>query len=117
VTNYRNGANLERAAKRYLEDNGYYVTKSGGSKGVVDLVALKPGEVLLVQCKTDGYLAPAERTALRQLALRLNATALAGRWAKEGRAARTVGFAELVSMEPAGNRPWTPDHALDIGAC
>ena len=31
--NYRRGADLERAAKHYLEDNGYYVIKSAGSKG------------------------------------------------------------------------------------
>ena len=35
-SNYRRGADLERAAKKYLEDNGYYVIKSAGSKGVAD---------------------------------------------------------------------------------
>ena len=76
MTNYRNGSALELAAKRALEDNGYYVVKSGGSKGVADLVALKPGETLLVQCKTNGYLLPAERVQLRQLALRVGAVPL-----------------------------------------
>jgi len=54
--NYRRGADLERAAKHYLEDNGYYVIKSAGSKGIADLVGIKPGEILYVQCKLDGYL-------------------------------------------------------------
>lgn len=113
MTNYRNGAELERAAKHLLEDDGYHVIKSGGSKGITDLVALKPGEILLIQCKTDGYLTPAERVALRRIALRLGAVPLVGMWVKKGRAARTVGFAELVSMGPAGNRPWAPDRILE----
>jgi len=112
--NYRRGADLERAAKHHLEDNGYYVIKSAGSKGVADLVAIKPGETLLVQCKRpkDGYLLPAERVALRQLALRLGAVPLAGYWYKQGRAARKPAFRELTFMGPAGNRDWTPDHGM-----
>ena len=111
-SNYRRGADLERAAKKYLEDNGYYVIKSAGSKGVADLVGIKPGETLYVQCKTDGYLLPDERVRFRQAALKSGAVPLVARWAKEGRAAREIGFRELTSMGPAGNRDWTPDHAM-----
>jgi Holliday junction resolvase len=113
VSNYRHGADLEREAKRVLEENGYYVIRSAGSKGTVDLAAFKADEWLMVQCKLDGYLSPAERVRLRQLAAKLRAVPLAASWVKEGRAARTVGFAELTSMGPAGNRPWTPDHGLE----
>ena len=116
--NYRRGADLERAAKRYLEDNGYYVIKSAGSKGVADLVAIKglqgiqASETLYVQCKTDGYLLPDERVRFRQAALKSGAVPVVARWVKEGRAAREIGFRELTSMGPAGNRDWTPDHAM-----
>lgn len=113
MSRYDGGADLERAAKKLLEDNGYYVIRSAGSKGAVDLVALKPGEVLLVQCKTDGYVTPAERIVLRKLALSVVATALVACWYKPGRAARVVAFGELTSMGPAGHRPWTPDHGLE----
>ena len=77
-------------------------------------MAIKLGETLLVQCKRpkDGYLLPAERVALRQLALRLGAVPLAGYWYKQGRAARKPAFRELTSMGPAGNRDWTPDHGM-----
>lgn len=110
---YRNGADLERAVKHHLEDNGYQlVIKSGGSKGKVDVIALKPGETLLIQCKLTGTMSPADRVALRHLALGLGAVPLLARWAKEGNAARTIGYTELISMGPAGNRPWTPDRAL-----
>jgi hypothetical protein len=113
VTGYRDGADLERAVKHYLEDNGYLlVIKSGGSKGKVDVIGLKRGETVLVQCKRSGSISPAERVELRRLAAALGAIPVLARWVKEGNAARTIGFTELTSMGPAGNAPWTPDHAL-----
>ena len=116
MTRYEGGAELERAAKKVLEDNGYYVIRSAGSKGIIDLSAFKVGETLLIQCKTDGYLTPAERVSLRKLAMLLGVVCLVARWHKEGRAARVVAFSELMSMGPAGHRPWTPDHGLELGA-
>ena len=114
MSRYDGGADLERAAKKVLEDSGYYVVRSAGSKGAADLVALKMGEALLVQCKKGGrYLEPAERVALRKLALSVGAVCLVAWWHKEGRAARTVAFDELTSMGPAGFRSWTPDHGLE----
>jgi Holliday junction resolvase len=113
VSGYRDGADLERAVKRHLEDNGYLlVIKSGGSKGRVDVIGLKRGETVLVQCKRSGTISPADRVELRRLALDLGAVPLLARWVKEGSAARQIGFTELTSMGPAGNRLWTPDHAL-----
>lgn len=112
-SSYRHGADLERAVKTCLQDNGYLlVIKSGGSKGKVDVIALKRGETVLVQCKLSGTISPADRTQLRRLALDLGAIPVLARWVKEGNAARTIGFTELTSMGPAGNRPWTPDHAI-----
>ena len=113
MSRYDGGADLERAAKKVLEDSGYYVVRSAGSKGAVDLAAWKEGEVVLVQCKMDGYLDPGERVAFRKLAISLDATCLVGRWEKKGRAARTVAFVELTSMGPAGFRSWSPDHGLE----
>ena len=113
MSRYDGGADLERAAKKVLEDSGYYVIRSAGSKGVADLAALKRGEVLLVQCKTDGRIDPAGRVALRTVAIPLGATCLVARWYKPGRAARTVAFDELTSMGPAGFRSWTPNHGLE----
>lgn len=126
---YRNGADLERAVKHHLEDNGYLlVIKSAGSKGKVDVVGFKPGETVFVQCKRGGNdpiptqewrqgrgaaaMSPGDRIILRRLALDLDAIPLFCRWVKDGNAARELGFTELISMGPAGNRPWTPDHAI-----
>ena len=111
---YRQGSELELAVKRHLQDNGYYVVKSAGSKGVVDLVALKRGEVLVVQAKTDGYVPPAERMIFRSLAVSIGAVCLVARWHKpSARAARVVAFQELTAADP-GTRDWTPDHGLEV---
>ena len=68
---YRSGYNLEQRAAEHLRSEGYYVIASRGSHGIVDLVALKPGEVLGVQCKGNGWLSPDEWNELYQLGLEL----------------------------------------------
>jgi len=61
----RLGREFERACKRELEQQGYWVTQTPTSNDAgVDLVAIKPGQILAVQCKRAGYLAPADRLAL-----------------------------------------------------
>ena len=114
MSNYDHGATLERAAKTYLQDNGYrLVVKSGGSKGKVDLVAMKRGETLLVQCKTDGYLSPLERTELWHLADELGHVALVCGWVKNGAKARHVGFTRLLTGGVT-REPWSPDWAVQL---
>lgn len=68
---YRRGANFERRVKRKLESEGWFVIRSAGSQGPVDLVALKPFKVMLIQCRRSGFLSAAEREKLRSLAERL----------------------------------------------
>lgn len=51
ATNYERGRQLEYDAKAALDANGYLTVRSAGSKGAVDIMAIKPGQVLLVQCK------------------------------------------------------------------
>lgn len=113
---YRNGADLERAVKHHLEDNGYLlVIKSGGSKGKVDVIGLKWGETVIVQCKRSGTaVRPADRIALVSLARVLGAVPLLASWVKEGNAARTIGYTELATAALANGapQPWTPDHAI-----
>lgn len=108
---YANGRTLEYAALHFLEDNGYWATRAPGSKGAADVIALKPGEILMVQCKLDGYLTSAERDQLYGLAALLGAIPLAARWHKTGREARTVAFERLIT--PAAACGWTPDHGLE----
>src|SRR5436309_12747800 len=52
----RRGADFERRVKRRLERDGWFVVRSAGSRGPLDLVALRRDghggcEVRLIQCK------------------------------------------------------------------
>ena len=68
MSKYSVGANFERAAKKKLEKENWFVLRSAGSHSVVDLFCFRDGEVRLVQCKVDGYLSPNEREQLLELA-------------------------------------------------
>jgi Holliday junction resolvase len=50
-TNKARGHAFEREVAKRLRGQGWEVVHSGGSLGQSDLVALKPGTVLLIQCK------------------------------------------------------------------
>ena len=58
--NKRNGTVRENRVKELLEEDGYYVVRAAGSLGAADLIALKPGQTLLVQVKSEAYLGPGE---------------------------------------------------------
>lgn len=68
MTNYAAGTRFEHRVRDHLTANGYQVVRSAGSKTKIDLIALKPGQVLLIQCKRNGALPPAEWNALVTLA-------------------------------------------------
>jgi Holliday junction resolvase len=52
VSNYAKGRGFEQRARSRLEQRGYFVVRSAGSKTPVDLVAIKSNErPLFVQCK------------------------------------------------------------------
>ena len=74
-TNYQIGRNFEYSTMSFLRKHGYYVIRSYGSKGMFDLIAVPPkintlvdypSGTLLIQCKTNGYVPPAERQRLSQ---------------------------------------------------
>jgi hypothetical protein len=120
VSGYSDGRKLEYAALASLKADGYWVIRAAGSKGIADLIALKPpeddgpvGEVVFVQCKLTGILSPDERMALWSLGRRFWGVPLCARWVKDGRAARTVEFRQLTGPGPKDWQPWTADHALE----
>ncbi len=61
------GARLERLAQCALEAAGFVVTRSAGSKGVVDLMATNTRTVPLVQIKPCGVIRPVDRLRLQRL--------------------------------------------------
>jgi Holliday junction resolvase len=61
---YQRGTALENRVRKRLEANGYFVIRSAGSKTPVDLVAIKRGQILFIQCKRGGNLPAPEWNAL-----------------------------------------------------
>jgi Holliday junction resolvase len=118
-TAYRRGVYREKVAAAALRKDGYFVLESRGSHGVADIVAVKQGQVLLVQVKTGD--------------VHDSATGLASGWWNElYRAAADVGALALIADNPRHGvcrfrrlprevpvpnldgwplRDWTPDEA------
>jgi Holliday junction resolvase len=49
VTAYQVGRAFEHKTRDHLRSEGYEVTRAAGSKTKLDLIALKPGQLLFVQ--------------------------------------------------------------------
>lgn len=62
MSHYAKGTRFEHKVRDDLIANGYLVMRAAGSKGgtKADLVAFKPGQQLLIQCKTDGRITAGE---------------------------------------------------------
>ena len=65
---YRLGRQVEYRARDILRNMGYFVLRSPASKSPIDLVAIKPGVVLMIQCKRSGSLQPKPWNELLALA-------------------------------------------------
>lgn len=60
TTNYQRGAVFERKVARNLEEWGYVTVRSAGSHSPADIVAMREGATVCVQCKRNGRLDPDE---------------------------------------------------------
>jgi Holliday junction resolvase len=70
VTKYTQGRQFEYDVRDDLISRYYYVMRSAGSKGILDLIAMGGGEVLALQLKvTDPLLSPLHRQSLISTAL------------------------------------------------
>src|SRR5690348_202220 len=102
MTHYRQGADFEREVRTHLTRDGYEVIRSAGSKTKVDLIAFKPGQILVIQCKRNGVCPPAERSELIRIAGVIGALPIvAGR--------PRVTYRLLTGVGPKAWEPWTTD--------
>ena len=84
-TNYRRGADFERACQKDLERQGFDTVRSAGSHRPADIWADMGDSRRKIQCKLDGRISSIEREALIMLAERTNSEAwLAFRPGKRG---------------------------------
>lgn len=63
------GRKYEWKIRKEFESLGYYVIRSAGSKGKVDLIAINPDikEICLIQCKSYKIFKPEEKRILDSL--------------------------------------------------
>lgn len=102
MTRYDGGRAFEYEVRAFLEAEGYWCIRAAGSHGKVDVLALKTGQILMVQCKRNGVCPPAERTELRRIAALVNAIPLIASRPR-------VTFRELTGNGPKDWRPWVTD--------
>lgn len=68
----KRGDYFEYQTRNDLEKRGYLVARSPGSKGPFDLIALaKDRRPILISCKLGGYMSPAERRKLVEIAVKI----------------------------------------------
>lgn len=72
-TGYQLGRALEYRVRDKLTADGYFCIRAAASKGLVDIIAIKRGQVLFVQCKRSGSLPPGEWNELYEAALHVGA--------------------------------------------
>jgi len=82
---YRLGRALEYRARDEMKKRGYFVMRSPASKSPIDLVAIRAGEILFVQCKRSGVLCPSEWNELWALTKTTGAVPIMARLHESGR--------------------------------
>ena len=64
---YDAGRRFEYRVKKHLETEGWWCLRSAGSHSPADIIAIRSGEILLVQAKTDGKIGDGELAQLKAL--------------------------------------------------
>jgi len=99
LTNYSKGAAFERRCLRFLREQAWGAIRSAGSHKPCDLVAWRKGEVLMIECKTNGRLDPAEWNLLFEQAQFTGALPLLAM-----RVGREIVWRQLLSKKVPGCR-------------
>lgn len=100
---YAKGTRFEHKTRDDLIANGYEVVRAAGSKGStkIDLLAIKPGQILFIQCKANGTLPPDEWDRLVEVAAWVGAVPLL---AANGPRGRGVTYTRLLAPKRRGCR-------------
>jgi len=80
---YAKGRGFEYRVKELFEKNGHLVIRAAASRPI-DLVCMKDGEAILVECKVRGYLSEDERERIIEYAKRSGAKAMLATKKKRG---------------------------------
>lgn len=74
------GSRRERQTIELLQAQGYACTKSGGSLGVFDVIAIGARDMLLVQCKSNRWPSSVEMASIEDFKAPANCRKLIHRW-------------------------------------
>lgn len=111
MSGYRAGRNVEYAVIHDLQANGYFTVRGASSKGLADVVAIKEGQVCLVNVKKTTPPGPAERAALWRVSRCIPDFGIA--LVALGPASR-ITYRELTGTSPKAWREWTPDQVVTV---
>lgn len=107
MASYHDGRRVEYAVIEDLKANGYDTIRGASSKGLADVVAIKAGQVLLVNCKRTKPPGPAERVDLLRVAAHLPGVAVP-LVALKPLGMKRPQFWELTGAGAKDRRPWFP---------
>ena len=65
---YVSGRAFEYLVRDFFIRRNYHVIRSAGSHGIGDIICLKKGTVLMIQCKLKGQISAEEKEALFKIA-------------------------------------------------
>jgi hypothetical protein len=104
MSGYEDGRRVEWAVMHDLAKNGYYVQRAASSKGFSDVCGIKPGQVLIVNCKRTTMPGPAERQHVLDVAACLPGVGVPLVALKP----LGQGKAEYRRLHGPGSKDWTP---------
>lgn len=108
TNHYRSGRDFEHRVRDDLLANGYFVVRAAGSKTKADLIAIKPGQALIVQCKRTALPSPAERAEIVRIAACLPGVGVPV-IARKGPRGVPVAYERLLTAKAADREPFSPD--------
>jgi hypothetical protein len=109
MTRYRQGYEFERRTRLAFEADGYVVWRPGGSKSPADLIAAKPGQLVLIQVKKgEAPLADGWWNDLHRMAAWLNAIPVVADWPKSERKGKAMELRlrRITGPHSSGSRLW-----------
>lgn len=108
TTAYARGRQFELRVRKNLERNGWVVMRSPQSRGPFDLIALRRGSILLLQCKAGGGMGRADWNTLFDVADRAGAVCVF-----VTRLGRAISYNRMLAKKTAAVRR-QPMRVIDI---
>ena len=102
-TPYKLGRSLEYGVAAAFRKAGYWTIRAAQSRGEADIVAIRHGEVVLIQCKRGGSISSEEWNTLYLLSIKLDAVAVVA----DRKTGRGINYILLTGM------CFDPDSFLD----